>query len=203
MALAEYALKLWRNAVVNTSELFRRVNDLSRSASPAESGSPGAAWNEEEQGLSGHGIVDFAGMAITPGAWTGLSLTAENRAGQPLAGRRFAALSSLPPGHRLPPKREGLLPRAPAPTAELSPPPASAPVQLPQVMLPPAESRQMGFNCPSCFTVLIIKDPAAYDGHPAPCPTCGIRILPPQRVPDSPFSVVHRTPRQLPPLLEG
>lgn len=73
------------------------------------------------------------------------------------------------------------------PQPQLQPPPAA--------MLPAVSARQLGFNCPACFTVLIIKDPTTYDGRPAPCPTCGIRILPPQRVPESPFQIVHRAPQ--------
>ena len=110
--------------------------------------------------------------------------------------RRFAALSTLPEGRRLPPRRDvplakhlreeqAALEQTISNPAEILPP-----VPIP---LPPAESRQLGFNCPACFAVLIIKDPTTYDGRPAPCPTCGIRIQPPQCVPESPFSIVHRT----------
>ena len=71
-------------------------------------------------------------------------------------------------------------------------------LQSSTVLLPPPESRQLGFNCPSCFAVLIIKDLVSYDGRPAPCPTCGIRIQPPQCAPESPFSIVYRvTPASL------
>ena len=126
-------------------------------------------------------------------------LMAGQAGGVPLPdGRRFAALSTLPEGRRMPTRRDVPLakhlrqeqrhPASPVPEAPEILPPASAPV-----LMPPAESRQLGFNCPACFAVLIIKDPATYDGRPAPCPTCGIRIQPPQRVPESPFSIVHRT----------
>jgi DNA-directed RNA polymerase subunit RPC12/RpoP len=174
------------------------VNNLSRSTSPAAAGSDDPTSVDE--GLAGLDIPDFSTGSLAPGAWMGLTTTAENRTGQPLPGRRFAALSSLPADRRLPAKRENIPPRAsPPPTTELAPP---APLP-PPVMLPSAESRQMGFNCPSCFSVLIIKDPSSYDGRPAPCPSCGIRILPPQRVPDSPFSIVHRSSPPALPLLEG
>ena len=111
--------------------------------------------------------------------------------------RRFAALSTLPAGRRLPAKRDVPLARhlrqEPSPGESMPPAPPAGPV------LPPASSRQLGFNCPSCFTVLIIKDPTTYDGRPAPCPTCGIRIQPPQCAPASPFSIVHRPGPAVPP----
>lgn len=115
-----------------------------------------------------------------------------------MEGRRFAALSTLPEALRLPPKRDTPLARHQRPATIPSPRPASEiaarPVPSPPSrQLPASSAQQLGFNCPSCFTVLIIKDPATYDGRAAPCPTCGIRILPPQRVPDSPFSIVHRS----------
>ncbi len=75
----------------------------------------------------------------------------------------------------------------------MAPPATEAPGP---VMLPDPAARQLGFNCPACFAVLVIKEPATYDGRPAPCPTCGNRILPPQCVPESPFSIVHRVPDQ-------
>ena len=112
--------------------------------------------------------------------------------------RRFAALSTLPEGRRLPPRRDVPLAKhlrqeqAALEQTISDPPEALPPVSVP-MPLPLAESRQLGFNCPACFAVLIIKDPATYDGRPAPCPTCGIRIQPPQCVPESPFSIVHRT----------
>ena len=45
--------------------------------------------------------------------------------------------------------------------------------------VPPA-SRPLGFNCPACGVVLIIHNPAAYDGEPAPCPHCAVAVLPPR-----------------------
>lgn len=122
----------------------------------------------------------------------------ENRSPLPDA-RRFAALSTLPEGRRLPTRRDVPLAKhlRQEPNPAEAPPPA-APESL-AMQLPPAASRQLGFNCPSCFAVLIIKDPVTYDGRPAPCPTCGIRIQPPQCVPESPFSIVHRAaPANLP-----
>lgn len=116
-----------------------------------------------------------------------------------MTGRRFAALSTLPESLRLPPKRDSLparhqrMPLAPTETALAPPAPPPLPLgPVAPVLLPAATARQLGFNCPACFAVLIIKDPSSYDGRPAPCPTCGIRILPPQCVPVSPFSIVHR-----------
>jgi hypothetical protein len=104
--------------------------------------------------------------------------------------RRFAALSTLPEGRRLPPRRDVPLAKHQRPEPVDSTP--AAPAESLAVPLPPPAARQLGFNCPACFAVLIIKDPASYDGRPAPCPTCGIRIQPPQCAPDSPFSIVHR-----------
>ena len=139
--------------------------------------------------------------------WVGLASTLKEHGSVLPGGRRFAALSSLPKHLRLPPR----IPLQPAPrqpkTANADIPAAINPAlptpvaQLPlPVALPAPAVRQLGFNCPSCFAVLIIKDPATYDGRPAPCPTCGIRILPPQRVSDSPFSIVfHSGNRTTPP----
>jgi len=120
----------------------------------------------------------------------------------PSAGRRFVSLSSLPEGQRLPPKRDlspvrqsrmappvpdgGKFPLLSSPDAI---PPTASPVPS---VLPAPVQRQLGFNCPACFAVLVIKDPVSYDGCPAPCPTCGSRILPPRCVPESPFSIVPR-----------
>ncbi len=144
------------------------------------------------------------GEALDTPPWESPDLLLGGRGHSPLAGRRFAALSSLPEGLRLPPKRD-VIParhqRATLPSCELglegpmTPPPQPAALLPPApVMLPAAQERQLGFNCPACFVVLIIRDPASYDGQPAPCPTCGCRILPPRRMPDSPFTLVHRHP---------
>lgn len=140
-------------------------------------------------------------MLSPPPPWAGLGSGMREALAASSGGRRFAALSTLPAGRRLPPKRDVIparhqreaTPVNPVPKAELALPPSPVvpPVAAP-VMLPSATDRQLGFNCPACFAVLIIKDPVTYDGRPAPCPTCGMRILPPQCVPDSPFSIVHR-----------
>lgn len=137
--------------------------------------------------------------------WEGQAPLLGSRGGSLLSGRRFAALSSLPEGLRLPPKRD-VVParhqRAALPATDLALEIPAAPLPPPQsllppapVMLPSAQERQLGFNCPACFVVLIIRDPASYDGQPAPCPTCGCRILPPRRMPDSPFTLVQRRPQ--------
>ncbi len=89
--------------------------------------------------------------------------------------------------------------------------PAVRPLPLPPPALPPAPAaspdglqapaRQLGFNCPSCFTVLIIKDPQNYDGRAAPCPYCQVVIIPPRVAPPSPFTLVAApapAPRALP-----
>ena len=137
-------------------------------------------------------------MALTSPPWATAALPPTQINVNMGSGRRFAALSTLPEGRRLPARRdvplakhlrqESNLPDAPLTDLSASPPPGPAPL-----LLPSAECRQLGFNCPACFAVLIIKDPATYNGCPAPCPTCGTRIQPPQCVPESPFSIVHRT----------
>lgn len=129
--------------------------------------------------------------------------------GSGAAGKRFAALSTLPAGQRLPAKRAQPLAKhlredqAAKAAAEAQPPTESGLAHRyptpPTMALPQAVDRQLGFNCPSCFAVLIIRDPANYDGSPAPCPTCGVRIIPPRCLPDSPFTLV-RPARNLPAL---
>lgn len=42
--------------------------------------------------------------------------------------------------------------------------------------------RPLGFNCPSCGVVLVIREPDKYDGEAAPCPHCAVNILPPRIV---------------------
>lgn len=74
----------------------------------------------------------------------------------------------------------------PVPPEALTGPRASVPVPA-----TPASLRQIGFNCPSCFTVLVIKDPSSYDGRAAPCPYCAVTILPPRVAPPSPFTVLQ------------
>ena len=127
---------------------------------------------------------------------------------------RFVTLSALPPEKRLPRRRDGTRPgltvprrlaeKCGLPPANLEPPPSpsppvrdstsppalhAAPVSVPLVTL-----RQLGFNCPSCFTVLVIKDPENYDGRAAPCPCCFVSIMPPRIAPPSPFTLVERPP---------
>ena len=111
---------------------------------------------------------------------------------------RFAPLSSLPPEKRLPARRG---PDAPPPT-----PTGIAPRQLPGLpSVNPSkrslEVKQIGFNCPSCLAILIIKQPENYDGQAAPCPSCGIVILPPRIAPISPFTLL--SPHSPPPGLPG
>jgi len=120
---------------------------------------------------------------------------------------QFVSLSALPLEQRRPRRREGtkpglmaprrmaevrttilplpeLLPEPP-PVQHLKPPLCPAPEPI-----PPVVARQLGFNCPSCFTVLIIKEPDTYDGRAAPCPYCRVTILPPRIVQPSPFTLV-------------
>ncbi len=111
---------------------------------------------------------------------------------------RFAPLSALPEGRGLPARRDEVGPSAP-PSASITPrqlpgiPHAAAARQVP-VMLPTAlpapQDKQIGFNCPSCMTILIIKQPTSYDGQPAPCPYCGVVILPPRVATPSPFKLL-------------
>ena len=104
---------------------------------------------------------------------------------------RFAPLSALPPERRLPPRR-GSQPAGPTPPP---PPQQIAPRELPGTAHPnPAKQlskiKQIGFNCPSCLAILIIKQPENYDGQAAPCPNCSVVILPPRIAPASPFTLL-------------
>ncbi len=56
------------------------------------------------------------------------------------------------------------------------------------------KDRKIGFNCPACLAILVIKKPDHYDWNAAPCPNCQTVILPPRIVPTSPFSVVQCLP---------
>jgi len=42
--------------------------------------------------------------------------------------------------------------------------------------------KPLGFNCPACRVILVIRDPDAYDGQAAPCPHCGVHVMPPRVV---------------------
>ena len=108
------------------------------------------------------------------------------------------ALSALAPEERLPAAGSAVLPRRvearrqpggvkvvsrvlPAPSQEA---PGGA-----RVRAGSAASHSLGFNCPSCFTVLVIREPELYDGRPAPCPHCGVVIMAPRVAPPQPFRV--------------
>ena len=141
------------------------------------------------------GVVWAGGSMAAP--WANIPSSAVGQTEPAAQDRRFASLSSLPEAGRLRPKRD-LSPVRQARAQERAlaaaglPPPTVmpvGPVSMP-LQFPPPAMRQLGFNCPGCFSVLIIKDPSSYDGKPAPCPTCGSRILPPRCVPESPFSIV-------------
>ena len=162
---------------------------------------PAAPRDADEAPLWHHQEAPQDETPDTP-PWEGQAPLLGGRSHSPLSGRRFAALSTLPEGLRLPPKRD-VIParhqRAAMPAADLA---LEVPMRAaPQTLLPPApvmlpapQERQLGFNCPACYVVLIIRDPVSYDGQPAPCPTCGCRILPPRLMPESPFTLVHRHP---------
>jgi hypothetical protein len=55
---------------------------------------------------------------------------------------------------------------------------------------PAAMEGRLSFNCPSCFVILVVKEPEKYDGRAAPCPYCGVTILPPRVATHSPFTLV-------------
>ena len=132
---------------------------------------------------------------------------------------RFVSLSALPPNKRMLPRPDGarrglFMPRRlegmsgnpAAPPVKLVPPqppapPPPGPPPLP-LSLPVAEFPRLGFNCPSCFTVLYIKDPDGYDGRAAPCPYCRVAILPPRMAPPSPFILIAEasSSSELPPV---
>lgn len=121
---------------------------------------------------------------------------------------RFVTLSALPPEKRLLPRSDGTRPglMVPRRLAQMEDTPRSAPESSSnppsRVVSPPAEEavplpvfpptfRPLGFNCPSCFTVLVIKDPESYDGRAAPCPYCNVAIMPPRIAPPSPFTLLE------------
>lgn len=72
----------------------------------------------------------------------------------------------------------------------------SRPEPAPVPMIPPGPLPQMAFNCPACFTVLVITNPASYDGAPAPCPYCRTKIAPPRIAQASPFTLLNPPPPQ-------
>jgi hypothetical protein len=49
-------------------------------------------------------------------------------------------------------------------------------------LLAGALNHPLGFNCPACAVILVIRQPENYDGSAAPCPHCGVQILPPRIV---------------------
>ena len=122
---------------------------------------------------------------------------------------RFVALSALPPENRHPVRKGGGRPglRVPRRLMAVRPKPVESD-DSGEAMAPPAVRslplstyRQLGFNCPSCYTVLVIKDPENYDGRAAPCPYCAVNIMPPRIAPSSPFTLVSspvHTPAALP-----
>ncbi len=117
---------------------------------------------------------------------------------------RCMSLSQLPPEKRPLPRREqGLtVPRRPgevcvpeAAVVERSGQPlqtTAAPLAPVPAHVPLVSFKQLGFNCPSCYTVLVIKDPENYDGRAAPCPYCSVTILPPRVMPPTPFTLLGR-----------
>ena len=104
---------------------------------------------------------------------------------------RFAPLSSLPPERRVPARRQTAAPQ-PVPASVM---PRQLP-GLPDVKASKIQLPQLGFNCPSCYAYLTIKDPEQYDGRAAPCPNCQVVILPPRIAPASPFSLTALPPAQ-------
>lgn len=111
---------------------------------------------------------------------------------------RSVCLSALPLAKGMPARTDGPRPGLVVPRRLAGDFTGKAAV-LPRVEPVPAEpapsglmtnSRQLGFNCPSCFTVLYIKEPHQYDGRAAPCPHCRVTILPPRIAPPSPFLLI-------------
>ena len=130
-----------------------------------------------------------------------MSLTPQARASTV----RFAPLSAQPEGKGLPSRRDQAGP-ALSPSTSISPrqlpgvPHSTAARQTQPTALPAPQDKQLGFNCPSCLTILIIKQPQSYDGQAAPCPHCGVVILPPRIASPSPFTLLSSagTPTALP-----
>jgi hypothetical protein len=72
------------------------------------------------------------------------------------------------------------VPGAPVPAASgqgVAPRPRQLPGAAVPVAAPPPPLR---FTCPACFRMLEIALGSGYRGEPAPCPECGVLILPPQ-----------------------
>jgi hypothetical protein len=129
------------------------------------------------------------------------TLAAKPTAQQAMADSRFRPLSSLPEGKRYPGRvgepdeaavenagqgsRTGFVvtPRSIQPASQQKPQKIAAPVD---------PNRKIGFNCPSCLVILVIKQPDSYDWAAAPCPNCQAVIMPPRVVPPSPFSVARQ-----------
>lgn len=120
-----------------------------------------------------------AGSALAPPVPVSSSPSAHDPSSRP----RFAPVGVLPPDRR----------QLPAAT-----PPASAGTLTPRQLIGqpsakahrPAAIRQLGFNCPACLVILVIRQPEEYDGRAAPCPHCGTVILPPRIAPPTPFVVL-------------
>ncbi len=118
----------------------------------------------------------------------------QSSAREPSCGR-FAPLSALPADKRLPPRRGVVQTAIPASPPVPQQPTHIAPREVPGQAHPnPAKQlskvKQIGFNCPSCLAILIIKQPENYDGQAAPCPNCSVVILPPRIAPASPFTLL-------------
>ena len=112
--------------------------------------------------------------------------------------RRFVALSALAPDERLPAAASAVLPRrvearrqatSPKVVSRVLPAPSQEAPGAPRVRAAGLAGHTLGFNCPSCFAVLVIREPEQYDGRPAPCPHCGVVIMAPRVAPPQPFHV--------------
>lgn len=161
-------------------------------------------WSMEATALIGEVCPSCMGAAMPLGTAKSPEEPQDAEPGPP----RFVSLSALPPEKRLRPRQDGTRPGLMVPRrlaeqsaaagpamAEVQPPPPPVTVSPPAVPVSrespsPVNCRQLGFNCPSCFTVLVIKNPESYDGRAAPCPCCSVVIMPPRIAPPSPFTLV-------------
>ena len=157
-------------------------------------------WSMGPEALRGDICPVCAHIDELPGA------VEDSREGPP----RFVCLSALPLARRMPARTDGTRPGLVVPrrlSADFTAR-AAVPAALEPVPAEPApsglitNSRQLGFNCPSCYTVLYIKEPQQYDGRAAPCPHCLVTILPPRIAPPSPFLLIAPPP-PLPAVLPG
>ena len=136
-----------------------------------------------------------------PRRFVALSRISEEKQPEPLRRPVEPRLPALPGKKEFSPSQ--LRPVTPRPATdrageEMLEPQTDSPVTslpaLPAPLNPPAPLPQMAFNCPACFTVLVITNPSSYDGAPAPCPYCRTTIAPPRIAQASPFTLLTPPP---------